>query len=229
MWAVLVAAGRGRRMGGELPKQYLKVAGKTLLEHSLQLLDQAARVEGIMLVLSSNDENWNALNPEIRTPLHVVSGGAERSDSVLAGLEALYTLCSDDDWVLVHDAARICLKPADIDAMESALLGHECGGLLAVPVRDTIKLAQGDAVVRTVERSQLWQAQTPQVFRYGLLASAMKTARANGESVTDEAMAMELAGHRPKLLEGRSYNIKITVPEDIQLAEYILSRQGEMD
>lgn len=228
MWAILVAAGRGQRMAAEVPKQYLRVAGKTLLEHCLQLMDQAERVEGILLVLAEGDSYWPSLNPDIRTPLRTVTGGVERADSVMAGLTALSDVCQDDDWILVHDAARVCLLPSEIDAMESALMGHGSGGLMAVPVRDTLKRAEDSESAETLDRSQYWQAQTPQIFRYRLLCDALAAAREAGVTVTDEAMAMERVGHRPRLIEGRADNIKVTAPEDLALAEFILARQQGM-
>lgn len=226
MWAILVAAGKGQRMGAATPKQYLTVAGKTLLEHSLDILDRSQRVEGIVLVLAGDDSHWPTLSPELTKPLQVTTGGAERADSVMAGLRALQLHCKADDWVLVHDAARICVRPADIDAMEAALLGHACGGLLGMPLRDTLKQAAAGESVTTLDRNQLWQAQTPQIFRYGLLSEAMAAAREEAVVVTDEAMALERRGYRPKLIEGRADNIKITLPEDLLLAEFILSRQA---
>lgn len=226
MWAILVAAGAGRRMGAQLPKQYLPLAGKPVIERSVRILEASQAVTGILVVLAESDRHWSALSLQCSKPLRTATGGAERADSVLAGLQALRRECADDDWVLVHDAARACLRPELIDRMESELMGHVCGGLMALPVRDTLKQAVAGEVQATVNRSALWQAQTPQIFRYQLLVDALIAARQQGVNVTDESMAMELAGHHPKLVEGRADNIKITVAEDIALAEYLLSKRG---
>lgn len=226
MWAILVAAGSGSRMSAEMPKQYLTLAGKTLLEHSIHMLESSSSVSGLMVVLAKSDDYWDSHNIRCEKPMRTVTGGAERADSVLAGLQALSDVCGDDDWVLVHDAARPCLDPAQIELMESSLLGHACGGLLAVPVKDTLKRANeaGDSV-GTVAREQLWQAQTPQIFRYKLLVEAYRHAISKGILVTDESMAMEFSGHQPKLIEGRADNIKITVPEDLALAEFLMNKR----
>lgn len=228
MWAILVAAGMGERMGSQLPKQYLPLSGKTIVERSLRLLEQSGSISGITVVLASTDQHWQALNIQCSKPIRTTPGGKQRADSVLAGLESIATECGKDDWVLVHDAARPCLNSDVIDHIESALMGHACGGLLAIPVRDTLKRANanGDAI-ETLDRESVWQAQTPQVFRYELLKNALITARANGVNVTDEAMAMELAGHHPRLIEGPADNIKITVPADITYAEYLLDKKAD--
>lgn len=225
MWAVLVAAGSGQRMGADIPKQYLKIGGKTLLEHSLGLLDRARSVTGIVLVVAADDRYWHDLKLTASVPVITVNGGKERADSVIAGLEALGDKCMREDWVLVHDAARVCVSPEDIDRILDHLLDHQCGGLLAVPVRDTLKLSEKGEAVSTVDRKPLWQAQTPQVFRYGLLLDALKDASDSQVVVTDESMAMERMGHRPLLIEGRADNIKITVPEDLELADFILNQK----
>lgn len=225
MWAVLVAAGSGQRMGADIPKQYLKIGGKTLLEHSLGLLDRARSVTGIVLVVAADDRYWHDLKLTASVPVITVNGGKERAYSVIAGLEALGDKCMREDWVLVHDAARVCVSPEDIDRILDHLLDHQCGGLLAVPVRDTLKLSEKGEAVSTVDRKPLWQAQTPQVFRYGLLLDALKDASDSQVVVTDESMAMERMGHRPLLIEGRADNIKITVPEDLELADFILNQK----
>ncbi len=226
MWAILVAAGRGARMGGDLPKQYQLLAGKPIIERSLRALEAAQAVNGIMVVLGQNDEHWDKLKLRCSKPLKTVLGGAERADSVLSGLDALASECGKDDWVMVHDAARPCLDPALVDRLEAALMGHPCGGLLAIPVRDTLKQVREGEVVATLDRAQLWQAQTPQVYRYDLLRQALLQASDKGVQVTDETMAMELAGYHPRIVEGAAGNIKITVPEDMLLAEFLLDRAG---
>lgn len=225
MWAILVAAGSGRRMGGDRPKQYLELAGMTVLERSLRVLESAESVSGIVVVLAPDDRHWAALSLSCRKALLTVKGGAERADSVLAGLTAIAGKCPEEDWVLVHDAARPLLEPRQVDDLEAALFGHTCGGLLAVPLRDTLKRVEAGEVTGTIDRSGYWQAQTPQIYRYRMLADALEQARDRKMQVTDETMAMELIGQRPKVVEGSPENIKITVPADLALAEYLLSRR----
>ncbi len=215
-------------MGGSLPKQYQPLAGKSLLERSLLILEQSASISGIAVVLAAQDKYWPTLKIQCSKPLRTIPGGAERADSVLAGLHSLADTLDQDDWVLIHDAARPCLLPDHIERMESALMGHACGGLLAIPLRDTLKQSdENGEVASTKNRDNLWLAQTPQIFRYGLLVDALAKAGAQGVQATDESMAMELAGHKPLLIEGRADNIKITVPEDIALAEYLLAKRSQ--
>ena len=229
-WAVVPAAGIGARMGGERPKQYLDVAGRPIIAHTLARLCNHARISGVVVALADGDEWWASMiesqSTFARAPV-VVTGGATRRDSVLCGLDALSETASAGDWVLVHDAVRPCLTDADIDRLMDALAGDEVGGLLAVPVRDTMKRANGEhRVCETVDREALWHAQTPQMFRLGALRDALaKSVTANRE-VTDEAQAMELAGARPRLVQGHEENIKITRPDDLELAEVILARHG---
>lgn len=222
-WAVITAAGAGRRMGSATPKQYLPLAGKTVLEHSLQLFSQHPAIDGLMVVLSPNDTRWPALNFSCDKPLLTVEGGAERADSVLAGLQALKQYLHEDDWVLIHDAARACLSRNLLDRLINELAEDACGGLLALPARDTLKHAANGQVQTTLDRSQIWQAQTPQMFRYGLLVSALQLGLASGKAITDESMAIEHQGHRPRLVEGSPTNIKITTEDDLALAAFLLS------
>lgn len=213
-------------MGAECPKQYLQLSGQSILERSLGVLNSAESVEGIVLVHAVGDQRWKPLCEGQAKPLITTAGGAERCDSVLAGMQAIADKYDDDSWVLVHDAARPLVQPAKIDQMESALMGHDCGGLLAVPLKNTLKKALNNEVEATIDRAALWHAQTPQVFRFGLLRDALLQARNDGVTVTDESMAMEQAGHKPLLIPGSADNIKITVPEDIAMAEFLLSRCG---
>jgi 2-C-methyl-D-erythritol 4-phosphate cytidylyltransferase len=224
-WALIPAAGRGVRIGASLPKQYLPLAGRCVLEHSLDLFINHARIAGVVVVLAPGDVHWPRIKLSASPRVHVVSGGAERADSVLAGLQRLKSLAQDRDWVLVHDAARPCLDRAMLDALMTQLELDPVGGLLAIPVHDTIKQAQDKRVARTLDRSVLWQAQTPQMFHLGPLHVALGTALQAGRPVTDEASAMEQAGHAPRLVEGSADNLKITRPEDIERAEFILQRR----
>lgn len=226
-WALIPAAGRGLRVGAELPKQYLTLAGRSVLEHSLSLFINHAGIAGVVVALAADDARWPMLGAARSPRVHAVTGGAERAHSVLAGLQRLKSLAREDDWVLVHDAARPCLSRAMLDAMMSALERDPVGGLLALPARDTVKQAEGDRVTATLDRSRLWLAQTPQMFRLGPLQAALSEALRLDRAVTDEASAMEQAGHLPRLIEGSADNLKVTQAEDLALAEFILRRRLE--
>ena len=229
-FAVLPAAGIGTRMGAEIPKQYLEIEGRSLLEYSLAALLACDAVTAVALVLHPQDAHASAL-PLLRDP-RVLSavGGAERSDSVLAGLNALSAEAEDDDWVLVHDAARPCLQPQDVQRLVDVVTGNGEGGILARRVVDTVKQATADGLVQaTLDRSRLWRAQTPQMFRLGELREALTAAQGEDLPVTDEASAMELAGHPVQLVEGPASNLKVTLPEDLALAAWYLTHQGGQD
>ena len=211
-------------MGGELPKQYLEVAGATLLEHSLSALLRCESLEVVAVVLHPDDRRADALSALADTRVRRVVGGAERSDSVLAGLQALAREFAAEDWVLVHDAARPCLRRADLERLIGEVRAGGIGGILAEPIVDTVKLAGDDGLVaRTLDRNRLWRAQTPQMFRLGELRAALAAARNRGLAVTDEASAMEMAGHPVRLVAGSPGNLKVTVPDDLQLAAWYLA------
>ncbi len=226
-WAVVPAAGSGRRMGASTAKQYLPLRGRPLLAHSLAPLLRCPRIEALVLVIAAGDTRWQeavAPGPRILT----APGGAERCHSVLSGLDALAGRAAADDWVLVHDAARPCLAQADLEALFAEIGDDPVGGLLALPLADTLKQADDEhRVAATVPRAGLWRALTPQMFRYGLLRDALAAAVAAGEAVTDEAAAMERAGHRPALVAGSGANLKVTTPEDLALAEAVLRSREE--
>lgn len=218
-WLVIPAAGIGSRMASDKPKQYLQVAGKTILEHSLDVFLQHPRLSSAVVAVAEHDQYWSQL-PVAKHPLiHQVAGGQERADSVLNALRALPSLgAQPQDWVLVHDAARPLLRLADLDKLLSTLEHDAVGGLLAYPARDTLKLADADErSQQTLERAQIWHALTPQMFPLQLLINALEQALAAGIAITDEASAVEWAGFNPKLVVGRSDNLKITYPEDLQL------------
>ena len=224
VWAVVPAAGSGRRMGSELPKQYLALAGRTVLEHTLARLGEVAAIARIVVALAADDRRYARLAVPARCT--AASGGAERCHSVLAGLQSLVGEAAHDDWVLVHDAARPCVRVADIERLLAELAADAVGGILAVPVRDTLKRCAPDgAITDTVSREALWQAQTPQLFRYGLLRAALEAALTHGGLVTDEAQAVEWAGATPRVVAGHGDNLKITHPEDLALAALILAAQ----
>lgn len=225
VWCVVPAAGRGSRFGGEVPKQYLTLRGRPLLQLTLERLAANSHVAGLMVAIAVNDRNWPGIATCAGKPVMTTIGGNERSDSVLAGLRALRGNVRDDDFVLVHDAARPCVPVQDVTRLVE--LGVPAGGaLLAAPLRDTLKRADSSGCVEATEpREGRWRALTPQLFRLGELVAALESARASGIEATDEAMAMERMGHRPLLVEGAESNIKITTPADLALAEFILARQ----
>ena len=225
-WAVLPAAGIGSRMGGETPKQYLELKGCTLIEPSLAVLLRCDRIEGVVVALHAEDTVAASLPVFRESRLRTVTGAAERSGSVLAGLDALASTADPRDWVLVHDAARPCLHPNDLSRLMDSVIRAAAGGILAEPIRDTVKQANVDSLVeRTLDRTTLWRAQTPQMFRLGELRRALREARDEGRPVTDEASAMELAGYPVQLVAGSASNLKVTVPEDLALAGWYLSQQ----
>ncbi|MEQ8230770.1 MAG: 2-C-methyl-D-erythritol 4-phosphate cytidylyltransferase [Gammaproteobacteria bacterium] len=227
VFAVVPAAGIGRRMGSEMPKQYLALAGRTVLEQTLLRIAGHVAVAQVAIAISPDDDRFAALAPRLPAACRVVTGGAERCHSVLAGLDAFAAVAGDTDWALVHDAARPCVRGADIDRMLEDLAGHAVGGILAVPVRDTLKRCDGDGnIAATVDRSNLWHALTPQMFRFGTLRRALRDALDAGLVVTDEAQAIEHGGLVPRVVAGHADNIKITHPADLALAEQILAAQA---
>ncbi|MBY0443589.1 MAG: 2-C-methyl-D-erythritol 4-phosphate cytidylyltransferase [Burkholderiales bacterium] len=219
--ALIPAAGSGSRMASATPKQYLDLAGKPLIWHTLSALAKVAELDRIVVVISREDEWWDSFDWREFKHLEVLRcGGASRAESVLNGLQALQAAV--DDWVLVHDAARPCLDPALVSQMIVVLADHPVGGILAVPVADTLKLAQlGQHIAHTHPRDGLWQAQTPQMFRVAQLAQALATGM--GPDITDEASALEKLGLQPKLVMGSPWNLKVTYPQDLRLAELILA------
>ncbi len=223
-WVVIPAAGRGERMGAARPKQYLPLAGATVLEHALRPFLAYPPVAGISVALDARDRHWQSLSCSRHAAVRRAQGGAERMHSVLNALDTL-TEAAAQDWVLVHDAARPCLARSDLDRLFRTLREDRVGGLLALPMNETVKRAAADSgrVSATVDRSDLWYAQTPQMFRFGELRRALRQALENGLTATDEAAAMEALGHRPRLVEGSSFNIKITRQQDMVLAEAILT------
>ena len=225
-WAVVPAAGVGNRMGSEIPKQYLPLAGKTVIELSLDRLLAHPQVHAAVVVLSDEDDWWSSTAYPDDPRVIRVRGGSERCHSVLNALEHLSAQAAEQDWVLVHDAARPCLRAADLDRLIASLRDDPIGGLLGVPVHDTIKRVTASGVVEaTLDRDRLWHAYTPQMFRLGPLRIALSHALQSDLLVTDDASAMELAGHRPKMIEGHADNIKITRPGDLALAGFYLSQQ----
>ncbi|MHB1238180.1 MAG: 2-C-methyl-D-erythritol 4-phosphate cytidylyltransferase [Gallionella sp.] len=220
--ALVPAAGFGKRMGHELPKQYLPLAGQPLIAHALHTLCSSPEISTVFVVLAPDDtlyhsHDWSRFGDKLQ-PLFC--GGETRSETVLNGL--LASELEPDDWVLVHDAARPCLTQAHVARLIAELRDDAVGGILAVPVADTLKRADDhDRVLRTESRERLWQAQTPQMFRAGLLTQALQQPR----DFTDEASAVEALGLHPKLVLGEPSNFKVTYPQDLLLAELLLSKK----
>jgi 2-C-methyl-D-erythritol 4-phosphate cytidylyltransferase len=226
IWVVIPAAGIGTRMSSETPKQYMKIQNKCILEHALEQFCFYSGIDGVVVALADGDPYWSSLSISSNEKLMITSGGEERCHSVLNGLRHLDDFAQGDDWVLVHDAARPCLRVEDIEKLINTVSEQGRGGLLAVPVRDTMKRADSsNSVTETVGRLGLWHALTPQMFRLAELKTAIENALAEGMLVTDEAQAMEFSGISPLLIEGHSDNIKVTLPLDILLADLFLSQQ----
>lgn len=228
-WVVMPAAGSGSRFGGAVPKQYAKLDGRTVIEWSLAPFLEDARCVGIAVALAAEDRHWAQLAARLPAGrVGRVPGGAQRSLSVRSALAALTGRAAAADWILVHDAARPCLDPQDLERLLTSLVSHPLGGLLATPAADTLKRAQdsdavsGREVAQTIDRSFLWRALTPQMFRHGRLCAALDAAHAAGRFPSDEAQAMEWAGEHPQLIEGRSSNLKITTGDELALAAAIL-------
>lgn len=225
-WLVIPAAGVGARMAADRPKQYLQIAGRSILEHSLHCFLDHPGLLGAMVCVAVDDPFWPQLpvanDPRVRR----APGGRERADSVLAGLQMLLAEgAGAEDWVLVHDAARPNLARQDLDRLLVSLADDPVGGLLAVPARDTLKRASADGrVAQTVDRSVIWQAYTPQMFRLGALHQVLSQALQAQVAVTDEASAMEWAGQSPRLIEGRADNLKVTRPEDLHYLQSLWPR-----
>ena len=224
------AGGTGSRVGAGLPKQYVELAGRPLLTWTLEALAQLDP-PAILVVIAPDDERAGALGGLPAGVELLRCGGPTRAASVLGGLDALAARAADDDWVLVHDAARPCVDPRRVRTLLERLATHEDGGLLAEPVAETVKRATSPAddaaeVCETLDREMLWLAQTPQVFRFGALREALRDGLAAGAAITDEASAMERVGARPLLVAGGRSNLKVTRPEDVALAEFWLARQG---
>ncbi|TSJ56872.1 2-C-methyl-D-erythritol 4-phosphate cytidylyltransferase [Atlantibacter subterranea] len=225
--AVVPAAGIGSRMQSDCPKQYLTIGDHTILEHAVASLLRHPRVGRVIVAVSPADKQFDAL-PLARDPRVMrVDGGRERADSVLAGLK----MADGAAWVLVHDAARPCLHPDDLDALLAITAHSRVGGILAAPVRDTMKRGEpGKALIaHTVDRIDLWHALTPQLFPLELLRDCLIRALNEGATITDEASALEHCGYHPELVAGRGDNIKVTRPEDLALAAFYLTRLTQME
>ncbi|WJY15885.1 2-C-methyl-D-erythritol 4-phosphate cytidylyltransferase [Pectobacteriaceae bacterium CE90] len=221
--AILPAAGNGSRMKSDRPKQYLTIGSKTILEHTIDALLQHPRIRQVIVVISADDGYFYSLPLANNPQIAVVTGGKQRADSVLAGLLRV----TQTEWVLVHDAARPCLHRDDLDHLLALTEQSEIGGILAAPVRDTMKRSSDGLIEHTVERDDLWHALTPQLFPLDLLRTCLQRALNDGVSITDEASALEYCGYHPQIVSGRSDNIKITRLEDLALAEFYLTNNSK--
>ncbi|HEX9811619.1 MAG TPA: 2-C-methyl-D-erythritol 4-phosphate cytidylyltransferase [Burkholderiales bacterium] len=228
IWAIVPAAGAGTRMQSGVPKQYLPLLGRPVILHTLERLCSYPRVRGVLVGIAPGDSHWSGLGADkVKNLLGTFDGGASRARTVLNGLAALSAHAQPEDWVMVHDAMRPCLRHADLDRLSHAAFACADGALLATPVADTVK--RGDAhgrVCETVSRAGLWRALTPQMFPLGKLSDALSAALRRDEDVTDDSAAMERLGAHPMLVEGHADNIKITHPGDLALAELFLKRQA---
>jgi len=229
IWAVIPAAGIGQRMQSTIPKQYLDCAGKPVLQHSIERLLSVERVSGIVVALNAADEHWQSVHIDSEKPVHTLTGGAERADSVRLALEYLQAQVvpgKHDVLALVHDAVRPCVRRQDIDSLIDTVLDSGAGAILASRVKDTMKrTGEFDQVEETVDRENLWHALTPQLFPAAGLLDALLQAAEQGITITDEAAAMETAGQLVRLVESSDSNLKITRPEDLRLAQYYLERE----
>jgi 2-C-methyl-D-erythritol 4-phosphate cytidylyltransferase len=227
---VIPAAGSGRRFSSHLPKQYAALLGSTVIEHALTTFEADPDCAGIVVAIAADDASWPAVAARRSRLVETAAGGEQRAHSVRNALRALAARVRDDDWILVHDAARPCFSVADLAALKQELCDHAVGGLLAVPLSDTLKRAGGATpaeVSETLDRSGLWRAATPQMFRFGPLLRALDAALAAGRIPTDEAQAIEWAGFSPRLVAGRADNIKVTTADDLALAAALLTLRLE--
>lgn len=227
IWCVVPAAGVGKRFGSAMPKQYLDLNAKTVVEHTLERLLALEEITQVVVAISGEDSRFKQLKISNHPRIKSVLGGSERCHSVLNGLRYLSEVGDEQDWVLVHDVARPCLRSADVRKLIDQVNQFDAvGGILANPVRDTMKRSNRlNQIAETVDRDQLWHALTPQLFRLGALRKAIEGALAEGIIVTDESAAMERLGHQPLLVEGHYDNIKITHPQDLPLAALFIQQQ----
>ncbi len=231
-FVVIPAAGSGRRFASPVPKQYAPLGSSTVIEHALGVFEADPDCAGIVVALAAGDAEWPAIASRRTRLIETAEGGDQRAHSVRNALRALANQVRDDDWIMVHDAARPCLHTTDIALLKRELAAHPVGGLLAVPLADTLKRAlepgsQVTHVDATIDRDGLWRAATPQVFRFGMLLRALDAALVSGRMPTDEAQAIEWSGQRPRLVAGRADNIKVTTGEDLALAGAILATRQE--
>ena len=222
-WVVIPAAGIGKRMGSDIPKQYVSVRGKTVIEHTIDNFISRKEIQNICISISESDNYWSTLPISKNKKIITTVGGNERYESVYNGLRALQDKANDDDWVLVHDAVRPCLKKSIIDRLITDISSHDVGGILALPCFETMKRVNNNKQVEeTINREIIWRAQTPQIFKYKKLLLAIEKAINENILITDEAMAMELSNYKPIVIMGDEKNIKITHKDDLKHLELFL-------
>ena len=227
LWVVIPAAGIGKRMGVNIPKQYITVCDKAIIEHTVEKFTSRNDLQGILVALSNSDQHWSTLELSKNNKITTVTGGEERYKSVYNALCSLKNKADDDDWILVHDAVRPCITTSEIDQF-IADLDHlnGIGGILALPCFETMKKANTNhEIEETIDRKFIWHAQTPQMFRYKKLFLAIEKIMNENIFITDEAMAMELAGYKPMLIQGTHSNIKITDQNDLKYLESFLRQE----
>lgn len=225
-WAIVPAAGSGRRMQSDIPKQYLSLAGRPVISHTLERLARHSEIAGIVVAIAADDDRFAGIELALDKPMVTVTGGENRADSVRAALSWLCSQTDTPDWVLVHDAARPCIRLSDLDQMFQLLRTNAVGGVLGMPVSDTVKRTDATGrIIETVCREQLWRAATPQMFPPQVLLEALSDAHQQGLVITDEASAIESTGQQPQMVVGHADNIKITVSADLALAEHLLQLQ----
>ena len=213
-------------MATTLPKQYLPLRHQTVIEITLKKLLAVNNVKKIIVSLHAEDDHWQTLDCARNPKIHTVIGGKERSDSVLAALKYIQHQARERDWIMIHDAARACIMNETIELMLTAMEDEDIGGVLAVASDDTLKQVTDQRIHSTLDRRTIWRAQTPQMFRYQLLYRCLSNAISNNHPITDDASAIEIAGYAPRIISGRKDNIKITHPEDLHFAEFILKQQN---
>ena len=233
-FVVIPAAGSGRRFAASVPKQYAPLGGSTVIEHALAPFEADADCAGIVVAVSADDTWWPAIAARRGRLIETAPGGEQRAHSVRNALRVLAGRARDDDWIMVHDAARPCFTAGDLHALKRELAPHPVGGLLAVPLADTLKRAlepgvHASHVDETLDRNGLWRAATPQVFRLGVLLRALESALESQRLPTDEAQAIEWTGQRPQLVAGRADNIKVTTADDLALAAAILAARQTVE
>ncbi len=226
-WGIVPAAGLGLRMAADCPKQYIKIHDRTILEYAIESLVSHPHIEKVVVALHEHDDYWKSIVPPHKEKIITTVGGEHRINSVWSALQALDSYAHDNDWVLVHDAVRPCLSHELIDRLIHKLHDHPIGGLLGIPVRDTLKKVDADHVIEnTLSREHVWAAQTPQMFRYRALREAIKQTMHQDRVITDEASAFEAIGEYPQMVLGDVSNIKVTYPADLKIADFLLKEKG---
>ncbi|ORU91145.1 MAG: 2-C-methyl-D-erythritol 4-phosphate cytidylyltransferase [Cycloclasticus sp. symbiont of Poecilosclerida sp. N] len=229
IWCVVPAAGVGSRFGEKRPKQYLPFRASTIIDVTIERLSACQEIEKI-IVCTHPDDSFSSQSSYVDNPkVEVTAGGLKRADSVLNGIHFIKQQADDNDWVLVHDAVRPCVSLSDIEKLINTTLQTDVGGILAKPIHNTVKDVNGALVTKTLDRSSLWHALTPQIFKLVDLEKALLAAKKIDAIITDEASAIEQIGIKVQIVEGRSDNIKVTVPSDLALANFYINQQEQSE